>query len=452
MTARAEAPRVELEIPDSLVPLLEPKQFKVLYGGRGSTKSHTVAQMFVMLSMQAKHRILCVREIQKSIAQSSKRVIEDYIHRKGLSAYFKINKQGEDQIVCLLTGSTFSFAGLQDHTADSVKSYEGTTLVWAEEASKISTTSWNKLIPTIVRTTGSEIWVTFNPDDEADYAYARWVKGHDPDATVIQINYDGNPWWNEAMEAERVKMQAVSPDLHDHVFGGKCRSKAGILFKRSWVRYYDHLPETLNRYIASDYAGEPDADRPENEPDYTEHGMWGVDSDFRLYALDWWYGQTSPDEWISQWARLVKLHKPLVAFEEKGVILRSINGVINQRMQEKSAFVVREGLAPAGSKLERAYGFAALMQSGKVLFPRPEAAPWVNRLVDQLCAFHGQGGQFDDGVDVCSLMARGLDEVIRARPPPAPPPAPPKPFTEDWFEARDRRDAKDAAAKKSYYR
>ena len=452
MASSTEAPRVELEIPEKLLPLLSPKQFKVLYGGRGSTKSHTVAQLFVMLSMQAKHRILCVREIQKSIAQSSKRVIEDYIHRKGLSAYFKINKQGEDQIVCTLTGSTFSFAGLQDHTADSIKSYEGTTLVWAEEASNISTTSWNKLIPTIVRTTGAEIWVTFNPDDEADYAYARWVKGHDPDATVIQINYDGNPWWNDAMEAERLKMLALSQDLHDHVFGGKCRSKAGILFKRSWVKHYDKLPDRLNYYIASDYAGEPDPDRPESEPDFTEHGVWGVDSELNLYAVDWWYGQTSPEEWIAQWMRLVKVHSPLVAFEEKGVILRSLSGVINQRMQTDRKFVVREGLAPAGSKLERAYGFAAMMQAGKVRFPNPDKAPWVNRLIEQLCAFHGQGGQFDDGVDVCTLMARGLDEVVRARPPDPPPPPPPTPFTEDWFAARDRSDAKDAARKKSYYR
>ncbi|KAK6696990.1 hypothetical protein SNK04_014393 [Fusarium graminearum] len=174
-----------------------------------------------MLSMQAKHRILCVREIQKSIAQSSKRVIEDYINRMGLGAYFKINKQGEDQITCILTGSTFSFTGLQDHTADSIKSFEGATIVWVEEASNVSTNSWNKLIPTIVRTTGAEIWVTFNPDQQDDYAYKRWVLGDDPDAIVIQINWLDNPWWNQPMETERLKTLAISQDLHDHIFGGQ---------------------------------------------------------------------------------------------------------------------------------------------------------------------------------------------------------------------------------------
>ncbi|KAK6696943.1 hypothetical protein SNK04_014503 [Fusarium graminearum] len=221
-----------------------------------------------MLSMQAKHRILCVREIQKSIAQSSKRVIEDYINRMGLGAYFKINKQGEDQITCILTGSTFSFTGLQDHTADSIKSFEGATIVWVEEASNVSTNSWNKLIPTIVRTTGAEIWVTFNPDQQDDYAYKRWVLGDDPDAIVIQINWLDNPWWNQPMETERLKTLAISQDLHDHIFGGQPRAKAGILFKRHWFKRFNlgDEPKGLRKYLASDYAGAPDPDDPRQIP------------------------------------------------------------------------------------------------------------------------------------------------------------------------------------------
>lgn len=438
---------LEVEIPEILGPVFEPRRYKIMYGGRGGGKSVTVAKALLIMGLQRKLRILCTREIQKSLADSVIKMLDDEIGSLGLRGFYEVQKS----VIKGRNGTEFVFSGLQSHTVDSLRSFVNIDIVWVEEAHRVSTHSWNVLIPTI-RKEGSEIWATLNPDQETDYVYERFILGHDPDAWVCKINWRDNKWFPAVLDTERRKLLDVSPDLHDHVWEGKCRSKAGILFKRSWVRYYDRLPDTLNRYVASDYAGEPDPDRPENEPDYTEHGMWGVDSDFRLYALDWWYGQTSPDEWISQWARLVKLHKPLVAFEERGVILRSINGVINQRMQETGAFVVREGLAPAGSKLERAYGFAALMQAGKVFFPRPESAPWVNRLVDQLCAFHGQGGQFDDAVDVCSLMARGLDEVVRARPPPAEPPDPPKPFTEDWFAARDRADAKDAAAKRSYYR
>lgn len=441
---------VNVQLPEKLEGLFKPRQFKVMHGGRGGGKSHGVAQWLILEAMSAQHRILCVREVQKSLAESSMQVIKDYIKRMGVSAYFDVLKT---EIRCHLTGSTFAFSGLKDHTADSIKSFEGATRVWVEEAHSVTPHSWNILIPTIVRTEGSEIVATFNPDQETDYVYDRFVKRTDPDAWVQEINWRDNPWFNEAMDTERLKLRDLNADLYQHVWEGKCRTLAGLLFKRAWIRHYDRLPSALNYYIASDYAGEPDYERPESEPDFTEHGVWGVDEDFNLYAVDWWFGQTSPDEWIAQWARLVKRYKPLVAFEEKGIIIRSVNGAINRRMQEERAFTVREGLASAGSKLERAYGFAALLQSGKVYLPKPEAAPWVTRLVEQLCAFHGQGGQVDDGVDVCSLMARGLDEVVSARVIRKPERKPdPTPFTADWFEAKDRAEARGRAGRADYYR
>src|ERR1700741_3672 len=145
-------PQVELRIPAKLLPIFEPRRFKVMHGGRGGGKSHTVAQALIVLAMQSKHRILCVREVQKSLDESSKRVIEDYIERLGLGSYFEITKKHDEAIVCRTTGSTFSFSGLKDHTADSIKSFEGATLVWVEEAHSVSPHSWNILTPTILRT------------------------------------------------------------------------------------------------------------------------------------------------------------------------------------------------------------------------------------------------------------------------------------------------------------
>lgn len=445
-------PHTPLTLPVKLMPVLEPRQFKVLYGGRGSAKSHSVAQILVMLSMQAKHRILCLREIQKSIGQSSKRVIEDYIQRMGLSAYFKINKKAEDGITCLLTGSTFSFSGLQDHTADSIKSFEGATLVWVEEASNVSTTSWNKLIPTIVRTTGAEIWVTFNPDLEDDYAYKRWVVGKDPDAVVIQINYLDNPWWNEAMETERLKVLAVSQDLHDHIYGGKPRGKAGILFKRTWFKRFNmgEEPTGLRKYLASDYAGAPDADDPEADPDYTEHGCVGLDHVGDMWFTDWWSGQEDPAVWIAAWLLMIRRSKPkpLIAFEEKGVILRAVDGSINKAMKERQTFIHREGLASAGSKADRALGFAARAATGAVHIPN---TAWGDRLVDQLCAFTGENGKRDDMVDVCSLLARGLDMMSDGSLPAEKKAPPPEPFTDKWFKQREASERAESERKSKYY-
>lgn len=395
-------PQVPLQIPVKLLPILQPRRFKVMHGGRGGGKSHTVAQVLVMMAMQRKLRILCVREVQKSVAQSSMQVIKDYIERLGLGAWFAVLKT---EIRCLLTGSTFNFSGLKDHTADSIKSFEGGDIVWVEEAHSVTSHSWTILIPTILRTNGAEIWATFNPDDEDDYVYDRFVRNDDPDAWVCEINWRDNPWFNAAMDEERLKLKALNDDLYQHVWEGKCRSAAGLLFKRDWFKFYDVLPARLNRYIASDYAVTPDGG------DFTEHGVWGLADNGDLYAVDWWSGQTDPAAWIDAWLQLVATHKPLAAFEEKGVILRAVDSAITKRMRETQTFVRREALASAGSKAERALGFAARASAGTVYLPR---TPWALRLLNQLCGFNGEDGRTDDAVDVCSLIGRGLDHMANA--------------------------------------
>jgi len=438
---------VPLQIPAKLVPILDPWRFKVMHGGRGGGKSHSVAQVLVMLSMQRKLRILCVREVQKSLAQSSMQVLKDYIERLGLAEYFEPLKT---EIRCRLTGSTFAFSGLKDHTKDAIKSWEGADIVWVEEAHSVTTNSWNTLIPTI-RKAGSEIWATFNPDQEADYVYDRFVKHRDPDALVIEINWRDNPWFGGEMDAERRKLQAINDDLYQHVWEGKCRSAAGLLFKRAWFRRYkpgEH-PKELHKYLSSDHAAtdiaDPDVTR---EPDWTEHGVAGLDDRGHLWFIDWWSGQTDPAEWIEQWLGLVRKHRQvLAAFEEKGVIHRALNGAVNKRMTETKTFVHRVPLASAGSKAARALGFAARAAAGTVWIPENE---WGDRLVNQLCAFNGQDGRTDDMVDVCSLLARGLDEMVDAAPPAKDKAEPPKPFTDEWYAARDR--AVDDEERDGYYR
>lgn len=404
-------PQVAMQIPEKLLPILEPRQFKIMHGGRGGGKSHTVAQVLIMLSMQKKHRILCLREVQKSVEESSKRVIEDYIIQLGLSDYFEIHKKLNDAIVCRTTGSTFSFSGLREHTANSIRSFEGATIVWGEEAASITANSWNILLPTILRTTDAEIWATFNPDQETDYVYDRFVKNTDPDAWVCQINYTDNPWFNLAMEKERLKLKALNDDLYQHVWGGKPRSTAGLLFKRVWFHFYDVKPANLNHYISSDYAGGLDPDNPDSDPDDTCHGVWGVTKDGDLYLLDGYAGQEDTAETVGKWLELVGKYKPLRAFDEKGPILRAIDPFIRRAMRAKHTFVARESLASAGSKADRALGFAALASAGCVYLPN---TPFGQKVLNQLCAFNGQDGRPDDCVDMCSLMARGLDFMASA--------------------------------------
>lgn len=100
-------------------------------------------------------------------------------------------------------GTEFLFAGLQDHTVDSIKSFEGLDRAWVEEAQSVSKRSLDVLIPTI-RKDGSEIWISMNPELDTDEPYVRFVANPPPDSVVVQINWRDNPWFPKVLEAERI--------------------------------------------------------------------------------------------------------------------------------------------------------------------------------------------------------------------------------------------------------
>lgn len=391
---------LRLDVPAKMLPFAtEKKRHKIARGGRGSAKSWSAARILAVRGIAQPTRWLLAREIQKSIKESSHRLMADTILSLGLGELYDIQQN------CIKgpNGTEFAFAGLQDHTADSIKSYEGFDGVWVEEAHTVSERSAQILIPTI-RKPGSELWWTYNPENEDDFVH-QLAENPDDDTLVVTINWRDNPWFPEELEKERVKLQRINPDLYRHVWEGECRSVGGIIFKRDWFRFYDVLPVRLNKYIASDYAVTPDGG------DHTEHGVWGLSDSGDLYAVDWWYGQTDPAEWIDRWLELVRTHRPLAAFEEKGVILRAVDSAITKRMRETQTFVRREPLVSAGSKAERALGFAARASAGCVYLPRTQ---WAMRLLNQLCGFNGEDGRQDDAVDVCSLIGRGLDFMANA--------------------------------------
>ena len=438
--AIADLPKVDIRIPAKLQPLLQPRRFKVIHGGRGGAKSHTVVQLLLAMGVRSKLRILCGREVQKSLKESSTQLLLDYIARLGLSSYYQPLKNE----IRGCNGTVFTFTGLRAHTSNSIKSFEGYDIAWVEEAQSVSAHSWNILIPTI-RKAGSEIWATLNADQADDYVYSRFIKGSDSDALVMEVNWRDNPWFTDEMDIERRKMKALNDDLYQHIWEGKCRSISGLLFKRDWFKNrYDVLPDDLSVYMASDYAVSEDGG------DWTEHGVQGLDADGDMYFSDWWSGQTSPDKWIPAAVKLVKQHKPLAWFEEKGVILRAIDGALAKSLRESNVYVLRTPLASAGNKAERALGFAARASMGSVWLPDN---PWADRLVNQLCSFTGEDGRTDDMVDVCSLMARGLHKMWNGR---AANDSKKNdtitPFTRSWIEASDRETAREEAERARYYR
>jgi phage terminase large subunit len=170
--------------------------------------------MLVMRSLEKPTRILCAREIQKSILDSCLQLLSDSIYRLGVESEFDI----QSTQILGKNGSRFMFEGLKSNISK-IKSMEGIDIVWCEEADQVTATSWNTLIPTI-RKPGSEIWVSFNPADEMDDTYQRFVADPPEGAYVAKVNYSENPWFPPELERERLAMKEKSESLYQHIWEG----------------------------------------------------------------------------------------------------------------------------------------------------------------------------------------------------------------------------------------
>lgn len=234
---------VNVKIPSKLAQIYEPKRCKVMHGGRGGGKSHTVAQVLLEIGARKQMRILCAREIQKSMRDSVHRLLKDYIIKLGLTHFYEIT----DTEIRGANGTLFLFTGLQAHTVDSIKSFEGVDIVWVEEAHSVSKKSWDVLTPTI-RKDGSEIWLTLNPDMETDETYTRFVAaGTTKDTWVCEINWRDNPWFPSVLNDERKKAKReMSTEDYEHIWEGKARTvTAGAIYR------HEILQLTADRRIAN---------------------------------------------------------------------------------------------------------------------------------------------------------------------------------------------------------
>jgi len=210
-------PSAKIEFPEKLECLFRPGRYKILYGGRGGAKSWGVARALLVRGTVAPLRILCAREIQKSITDSVHRLLADQIAAMGLSHFYEV----QQTTIKGANGSSFLFAGLR-HNINNIKSLEGADIVWVEEAQTVSKASWEKLIPT-VRKPGSQIVVSFNPELDTDETYVRFVKNTPPNTEVVKIDWRDNPWFPAELEAERRHLQATDPDAYLNIYDGHCR-------------------------------------------------------------------------------------------------------------------------------------------------------------------------------------------------------------------------------------
>ena len=180
-------------------------------------------------------------------------------------------------------------------------------------------------------------------------------------------------------------------------------SEEGAYFKASYVQYYDDLPKDLTYFGASDYAVSA------GKGDYTVHGVIGVDQHEDIYIMDWWRGREDPEIWIDVMLDLMDRHETLKWAEESGQILRSLDTVIERRMEERRVWGVREQYSSLRDKGGRARAFQSLFNRKKVYFPRNK--PWAGDIINEMAKFTGNHDKHDDQVDVLSLFGRMLRDL-----------------------------------------
>lgn len=245
----APSSSTEMQIPEIYKPLfLRPRRKNILYGGRGSAKSHTVARYVLTRAYDEPIRVLCTRELQKSIAESVHQLLSKCVEELGLEQFFTIQR---DRILGA-NGSEFIFAGVRQNTNE-IKSMEDITICWVEEAQAMSQQSLDVLIPTI-RAPGSILIFTFNPFRDSDPIYVM-SQNPDEDTLVIHANYDDNPFFPDELRREMEICKKTDYDKYLWVWQGQCLgvSKAQIFRDKYEVQAFD-TPDNAMFFYGCDWG------------------------------------------------------------------------------------------------------------------------------------------------------------------------------------------------------
>lgn len=241
---------VRLQLPRKLAFLMDMHPYKVAWGGRSSLKSWSYARALLTLGVHQPLRILCAREVQKSLSQSVHQLLTDQIKALDLGAYYSIT---ENAIRGTAQDTLFRFTGLSDQTVESVKSYEGFDIAWVEEAQAVRKRSWQILLPTLFRTKGSECWVSFNPNLDTDEVWERFVINPPPEAVVVEMNWRDSVacgFWSDEQERLRQYDLVHSKLEYENIWNGRPRSVvAGAIYA---TEITDMITEARSRPIPYD--------------------------------------------------------------------------------------------------------------------------------------------------------------------------------------------------------
>jgi hypothetical protein len=285
---------VQIEIPEAFGELFTPSRYKAFHGGRGSAKSTSFAKALLVKGAQSRLRILCGREVQKSIKDSVKQLLDDQIAVMGMEPFY-------DSIQSEIRGKNstqFLFSGIGQMTIDQIKSFEGIDIFWGEEAQTFSERSLEILVPTI-RKKGSELWFSWNPRHASDPVDQLFRGEITPDNAIIrQVNYDDNPFFPEELEQERQFDRKHKPDRYGHIWLGHYEPMAvGAIWNREQLHSgrRSEAPDLTRIVVAVDPAVSA-------EKGSDEHGIivTALGEDKRGYVIDDVTCKGGPRQWAER--------------------------------------------------------------------------------------------------------------------------------------------------------
>jgi len=340
--------------------------------------------------------MVCVREVQKSLKESAKRLIEDKIEGMGLRGFRVLHDRLETP-----GNGVILFQGMQDHTAESVKSLEGFDVAWCEEAQTLSARSLEFLRPTI-RKEGSELWFSWNPRDATD-PVDKLLRGTElpPNAIVVETCYKDNPWFPDVLEEERLYDLQHNRDRYAHIWLGEYEPTAlGAIWDRQTIHAHrrNELP-LINRIVV---AVDPAVT---NEEDSDEHGIIvvGIGEDQRGYVLDDMSLQGSPKEWAT---------RTVAAFDkwEADRVVIEINqggDMVRHTLQSiRKTLPIAEVRATRGKHV-RAEPISSLYHLGRV-----SHVGTFNKLEDQMCKMTAAGYEGTGSPDRLDALVWGMSHLF----------------------------------------
>jgi phage terminase large subunit len=252
VSKRERVYRVRESIPAVFGPFFQPARNKGAWGGRGSAKSESFARMLIYRCLKRKGtRWLCVREVQRSLAQSVKQLLDDVINYYQLTDQFKVMNNH----IRTPGNGVILFVGMQDHTADSIKSLQGFDGAWIEEAQAISLRSLEMLRPTL-RKEESEIWFTWNPRSPKDPvdALLRSPDGPPPRSIVLKVNHQDNPYFPNVLREEMEWDRKRDHEKYLHIWEGQYERHSEARVFRNWIEDAFETPEDAQFLFGGDWG------------------------------------------------------------------------------------------------------------------------------------------------------------------------------------------------------